>query len=110
MEKDEARRVNHNKAGRRDSSQREIRLDENRGVEVHRRNPKVHYSYASGRKRLFQYGHVDNNIQTVEEPPSYLRKAVLLIETHIDLKVVQYEDERDPSGDLPHQHLQSGVI
>ena len=44
------------------------------------------------------------------EAPSRLRETILLIETHIDSQVIQYEDERDRSGDLPHQHLQSGII
>ena len=52
----------------------------------------------------------NDNVQTVGEAPSCLRKLVLLIETHIDSKVFQYEDERHGSGDLPHQHFQSGVI
>ena len=50
----------------------------------------VHYPYASCRKHLFQYGQRDNNVQTVGEAPSCLRKTILLIETHIDSKDAEY--------------------
>ena len=44
------------------------------------------------------------------EAPSGLQKIVLLSKTHIDLKIIQHEDERDRSDYFPHQHFQSGVI
>ena len=43
-----------------------------------------------------------NNVHTVGEAPSRLRKAILIIETHIDSKTVQYEDKRHRVDDLPH--------
>ena len=101
VERDDARH-----ASLEDRSKRKACFNDNRGVKFDRRNCTLHHPYAFGRKHQFQYGQGDNHIQTVGEAPSHLWKAILLIETHTDLKVVQYEDERDWSGDLPHQHLQ----
>ena len=78
--------------------QRETCVDDNRRVKIDRRNCTVHYLYASGRKRLFQNGQGDNNVQTVGEAPSRLRKSIFLIKTHTYLKIVQYNDSKtDPA-------------
>ena len=51
-----------------------------------------------------------NNIYLMGEAPDCLWEVDFLIKAHIYLTIVQYEDERDKSDKLPHQHLQPVVI
>ena len=55
MERDDARCVDHQKTGRRDSSQGKTYSDDNPGVE----NCTLHHPNAFGGKFLFQDGQVD---------------------------------------------------
>ena len=65
-------------------------------------NRQVDHSNVSGRKRVLQHGQGNNNICLVGKATGLLRKTILLIKTHIDPTTVQYEDERDRTGNLPH--------
>ena len=54
---------------------------------------------------LFQHGKGDDNILFVGETLGCVREEILLIEANTNLIIIQHEDKRDRSNNLPHQHL-----
>ena len=55
------------------------------------RNRKFDHLDAPDRERLFQHAKGDDNILIVGEVTCRVREKILLVETHIESTVVQYE-------------------
>ena len=88
MERDDAGCVDHQKTGRSDSSQRKTYFDDNRGVEIHRRNSALHHLNAYGRKCLLQYGERVDCIRPMGEVTLRIQEEVELVETQLDSTIV----------------------
>ena len=69
-------------------------------MEIDRGNCALHHPNAFGGKRLLQNAQGDNGVHTLGGAPSRLRKILLLIETQIDSKTIEYDDWRDRSENL----------
>ena len=76
---------------------------------IYGRDSQIDHSNAFGREHLCQHGKGDDNILFMGETPGFVQEKVL-IEANTDSIVIQHEAERDESSDLPHQHLQPGVV
>ena len=72
---------------------------------IYGRNSQINHSNAPSQKCLFQHGKGDDCILFVGETIGGVREEILLIKVDTDLTVIQHEDERDGSNNLPHQHL-----
>ena len=72
-------------------------------------NMAHHQASLNDNRRMVVTGR-NNQVHFVGEVTGCIREKILLIKTHIDLTTAQYEDERIGPNDLPHQHLELGVI
>ena len=93
-----------------DMTQQLADLNDSRQMSLLGRDCQIDHSDAPSRKHLFEHSKGDDNILLVGETLDCVREKFLLIKAHIDPIVVQHEDERDRFSNLPHQHLQSGVV
>ena len=111
VEGDDARWVDHSKIGRSYSIQRKSRFNDRRGVEINGREIARSTIWMHLAKNFyFSVAKETTSFPLWEKLQAVYEKKALIFEIDFDQTTFQHEDERDRSGNLPHQHLQPGVV